>query len=112
VHRASCFAAADTLKRLLEQSAANKAKNAKAIAVGIKRRTSPNSEHSLQCAGNNEVVTISGTSMGVRYGLAMPQDKYCYRQAEIGVGDCGGLRYIPGERVWTQQRVIAKHDRQ
>ncbi|GAB4817469.1 hypothetical protein N2152v2_004515 [Parachlorella kessleri] len=24
------------------------------------------------------------------------QDRYCRRQAEIGVGDCGGLRYIPG----------------
>jgi hypothetical protein len=24
------------------------------------------------------------------------QDKYCYRQAELGVGDCGGLRFIPG----------------
>ena len=23
-------------------------------------------------------------------------DKYCQRQAEIGVGDCGGLRLIPG----------------
>lgn len=24
------------------------------------------------------------------------QDKYCYRQAELGIGDCGGLRFIPG----------------
>jgi hypothetical protein len=24
------------------------------------------------------------------------QDKYCYRQAELGIGDCGGLRLIPG----------------
>ncbi|PRW45085.1 hypothetical protein C2E21_6404 [Chlorella sorokiniana] len=24
------------------------------------------------------------------------EDKYCMRQAELGVGDCGGLRYIPG----------------
>lgn len=24
------------------------------------------------------------------------QNKYCYRQAELGIGDCGGLRYIPG----------------
>ncbi len=23
-------------------------------------------------------------------------DKYCARQAELGVGDCGGLRLIPG----------------
>lgn len=23
-------------------------------------------------------------------------DKYCYRQAELGIGDCGGLRLIPG----------------
>lgn len=22
--------------------------------------------------------------------------RYCYRQAELGVGDCGGLRFIPG----------------
>lgn len=22
--------------------------------------------------------------------------RYCYRQAELGIGDCGGLRYIPG----------------
>jgi len=50
--------AADTLRRLLEQSEANREKNKKAV-----------------------------------------QDKYCYRQAELGVGDCGGLRYIPG--VWT-----------
>ncbi|KAG2489707.1 hypothetical protein HYH03_011814 [Edaphochlamys debaryana] len=24
------------------------------------------------------------------------QNKYCFRQAELGVGDCGGLRFIPG----------------
>jgi len=24
------------------------------------------------------------------------QDKYCYRQAELGIGDCAGLRLIPG----------------
>lgn len=24
------------------------------------------------------------------------QDKYCRRQAELGVGDCAGLRLIPG----------------
>eukprot|EP00887_Chlorella_sp_A99_P004212 scaffold15.g4212.t1 len=24
------------------------------------------------------------------------QDKYCSRQAELGIGDCGGLRLIPG----------------
>ncbi|KAK9915361.1 hypothetical protein WJX75_008046 [Coccomyxa subellipsoidea] len=24
------------------------------------------------------------------------RDKYCYRQAEMGVGDCAGLRLIPG----------------
>ncbi|WIA37150.1 hypothetical protein OEZ86_014111 [Tetradesmus obliquus] len=23
-------------------------------------------------------------------------NKYCYRQAELGIGDCGGLRLIPG----------------
>ena len=23
-------------------------------------------------------------------------DKYCFRQAELGIGDCGGLKYIPG----------------
>jgi hypothetical protein len=40
----------------------------------------------------------------VNYGHVAPLDrnrkelatKYCYRQAEMGVGDCGGLRYIPG----------------
>lgn len=24
------------------------------------------------------------------------ENKYCYRQAELGIGDCGGLRLIPG----------------
>eukprot|EP00955_Chlamydomonas_euryale_P039746 351491-Chlamydomonas_euryale.AAC.33 len=24
------------------------------------------------------------------------EDKYCYRQAELGIGDCGGLSLIPG----------------
>lgn len=24
------------------------------------------------------------------------EDRYCMRQAELGVGDCGGLRLIPG----------------
>ncbi|PNH09224.1 hypothetical protein TSOC_004189 [Tetrabaena socialis] len=24
------------------------------------------------------------------------QNKYCFRQAELGIGDCGGLRFIPG----------------
>eukprot|EP00200_Dunaliella_tertiolecta_P004447 CAMPEP_0202338324 /NCGR_PEP_ID=MMETSP1126-20121109/645_1 /ASSEMBLY_ACC=CAM_ASM_000457 /TAXON_ID=3047 /ORGANISM="Dunaliella tertiolecta, Strain CCMP1320" /LENGTH=172 /DNA_ID=CAMNT_0048928679 /DNA_START=205 /DNA_END=723 /DNA_ORIENTATION=- len=58
------FQNSDTLKRLLEQSAANKEKNQRAI-----------------------------------------QNKYCYRQAEIGVGDCGGLRYIPGMTENGKQRT-------
>ncbi|KAF5827960.1 hypothetical protein DUNSADRAFT_18456 [Dunaliella salina] len=58
------FQKSDTLKRLLEQSAANKEKNQRAI-----------------------------------------QNKYCYRQAEIGVGDCGGLRYIPGMTENGKQRT-------
>ena len=33
----------------------------------------------------------------IRIMLSFPSDKYCYRQAEIGVGDCGGLRFLPGE---------------
>ncbi|MEW5298483.1 MAG: hypothetical protein WDW38_000782 [Sanguina aurantia] len=49
------FENSDTLKRLREQSLANKEKNAKAIAK-----------------------------------------KYCIRQAEMGVGDCGGLNFVPG----------------
>ena len=33
------------------------------------------------------------------------QDRYCMRQAEIGVGDCGGLRLIPGAtRSGVQER--------
>lgn len=31
-------------------------------------------------------------------------DKYCYRQAELGIGDCGGLRYIPGMTKSGQQK--------
>eukprot|EP00197_Chlamydomonas_leiostraca_P004701 CAMPEP_0202868660 /NCGR_PEP_ID=MMETSP1391-20130828/11003_1 /ASSEMBLY_ACC=CAM_ASM_000867 /TAXON_ID=1034604 /ORGANISM="Chlamydomonas leiostraca, Strain SAG 11-49" /LENGTH=172 /DNA_ID=CAMNT_0049548855 /DNA_START=143 /DNA_END=662 /DNA_ORIENTATION=- len=58
------FEKSDTLKRLLEQSAANKDKNKRAIL-----------------------------------------DKYCYRQAEIGVGDCGGLRFIPGMTESGKQRT-------
>jgi len=58
------FQKSDTLKRLLEQSEANKAKNKKEIL-----------------------------------------DKYCYRQAEMGVGDCGGLQYIPGMTDSGKQRT-------
>ncbi|KAJ9530782.1 hypothetical protein V8C86DRAFT_2707635 [Haematococcus lacustris] len=32
-------------------------------------------------------------------------DKYCYRQAEMGVGDCGGLRFIPGMTDAGKQRT-------
>jgi hypothetical protein len=28
--------------------------------------------------------------------LELSLRRYCYRQAELGIGDCGGLRYIPG----------------
>lgn len=45
------FASSDLLRELKDRTAANAAKNKKAIA-----------------------------------------DKYCYRQAELGIGDCGGLR--------------------
>lgn len=31
--------------------------------------------------------------------------KYCQRQAEIGVGDCGGLRFIPGATKNGKQRT-------
>eukprot|EP01024_Parvocaulis_polyphysoides_P043554 TRINITY_DN3992_c0_g1_i2.p1 TRINITY_DN3992_c0_g1~~TRINITY_DN3992_c0_g1_i2.p1 ORF type:complete len:155 (-),score=8.50 TRINITY_DN3992_c0_g1_i2:54-518(-) len=31
------------------------------------------------------------------------KDKYCKRQAELGIGDCGGLRLIPGA---TQSGVL------
>lgn len=33
---------------------------------------------------------------GVTCLLAALHYRYCYRQAELGIGDCGGLRYIPG----------------
>lgn len=49
------FAKSDSLKKLLEKSAANAAKNKREVA-----------------------------------------NKYCYRQAELGIGDCGGLNLIPG----------------
>lgn len=29
-------------------------------------------------------------------------NRYCYRQAEMGVGDCSGLRLIPGESLGLQ----------
>ena len=34
-------------------------------------------------------------SMGAAL-LELSLRRYCYRQAELGIGDCGGLRYIPG----------------
>eukprot|EP00877_Chromochloris_zofingiensis_P001792 jgi/Chrzof1/11613/Cz06g02090.t1 len=33
------------------------------------------------------------------------QNKYCYRQAELGIGDCGGLRYIPGMTKSGKQKT-------
>jgi len=33
------------------------------------------------------------------------QNKYCYRQAEIGIGDCGGLRLIPGMTKSGKQKT-------
>ena len=32
------------------------------------------------------------------------QDKYCRRQAELGVGDCAGLRLIPGATKSGRQK--------
>lgn len=31
--------------------------------------------------------------------------RYCYRQAELGIGDCGGLRYIPGMTKSGKQKT-------
>mmetsp|Transcript_22815 Transcript_22815/g.63353 ORF Transcript_22815/g.63353 Transcript_22815/m.63353 type:complete len:96 (+) Transcript_22815:520-807(+) len=31
--------------------------------------------------------------------------KYCMRQAELGVGDCGGLRFIPGATKNGKQKT-------
>ncbi|KAI8469481.1 MAG: hypothetical protein J3K34DRAFT_423741 [Monoraphidium minutum] len=33
------------------------------------------------------------------------ENKYCYRQAELGVGDCGGLRLIPGMTESGKQKT-------
>lgn len=33
------------------------------------------------------------------------EDKYCYRQAEMGVGDCAGLRLIPGATKSGKQQT-------
>ncbi|GAX76657.1 hypothetical protein CEUSTIGMA_g4103.t1 [Chlamydomonas eustigma] len=32
-------------------------------------------------------------------------DKYCYRQAELGIGDCGGLQFVPGMTENGKQRT-------
>ena len=32
-------------------------------------------------------------------------DKYCQRQGEMGVGDCGGLRFIPGATKNGKQKT-------
>jgi len=32
-------------------------------------------------------------------------DKYCYRQAELGIGDCGGLRYVAGATKSGKQKT-------
>lgn len=31
--------------------------------------------------------------------------KYCMRQAELGIGDCGGLRFIPGATKNGKQKT-------
>lgn len=33
------------------------------------------------------------------------ENKYCQRQAELGVGDCGGLRFIPGATKSGKQKT-------
>lgn len=33
------------------------------------------------------------------------QNKYCYRQAEMGIGDCGGLQLIPGMTKSGKQKT-------
>jgi hypothetical protein len=58
------YESSDLLRSLKERSAANAARNRKAI-----------------------------------------QDKYCYRQAELGIGDCGGLRYVPGATKSGKQKT-------
>jgi hypothetical protein len=58
------FASSDLLRTMKERTAANAARNKKAIA-----------------------------------------DKYCYRQAELGIGDCGGLRYVAGATKSGKQKT-------
>lgn len=33
------------------------------------------------------------------------ENKYCARQAELGIGDCGGLKYIPGATKGGKQKT-------
>lgn len=33
------------------------------------------------------------------------ENKYCYRQAELGIGDCGGLKLIPGATAGGKQKT-------
>jgi len=44
------------------------------------------------------------TRCGFRNAKAIA-NKYCKRQAEMGVGDCGGLRLIPGATSNGKQRT-------
>lgn len=33
------------------------------------------------------------------------ENKYCARQAELGIGDCGGLKYVPGATKSGKQKT-------
>ena len=33
------------------------------------------------------------------------ENKYCARQAELGIGDCGGLKYVPGATKNGKQKT-------
>jgi hypothetical protein len=65
--------------------------------------------HVKQCVSYKVVEHCSSTDAAL---LEKSVRRYCYRQAELGIGDCGGLRFIPGGPPLMQVLLLLQGCRQ
>ena len=57
------------------------------------------------CAKNHVCFSLTQVQLACRYKREL-QDRYCYRQAELGVGDCGGLQVSLEDLIILHQLQI------
>eukprot|EP00892_Ulva_mutabilis_P010662 jgi/Ulvmu1/7969/UM004_0202.1 len=76
-------------------------------AKGIQERSAKALEQAEEEFQNSDLLSIlkANSEENKQKNKRAIENKYCQRQAELGVGDCGGLRFIPGATKSGKQRT-------